>query len=503
MLRFIRHGQRWIVGAIIILIGGVFVFFIGLGQPLSAGAGGSVVVVDGIHYDVADLLRERERQEQIYREALGDAYEQLGAEDQLDSIAANVLIQRAILSREAQRLGLRTSEEELRAEIRRLGRQSGLYSDEESYRSFIEWKYGTEAAFLRALREDLLIQKVLHILRSSAEVSEQEARDALVRAREEIRLAIVALDTTEPPPGLEIPDADVEEALEARADRIRALHEERADAYHQPERVRARHVLVKLEEDASEAEEEVARERAAAIRARLRDGADFAELARAESDDAGTREQGGDLGFFERGQMVAPFEEAAFALEPGVLSEPVRSPFGFHVIRVEEHRPEEVEALEDVQEDLAREILRAEAAEAHATETMARLEAAVREGRSLEEAARAEEVSIERTAMLRRREDGFVAGVGISPELQDTAFALTMEAPSSDRVFEIGTRRVMVQLLERKLPSEAEIEAALAEERERLRNAKLGALQSSWIEARRSTLEREGRVQVNLALLER
>jgi parvulin-like peptidyl-prolyl isomerase len=121
------------------------------------------------------------------------------------------------------------------------------------------------------------------------------------------------------------------------------------------EQVHARHILIRMQgsqlavkpgqKDLTEAE---ALAKAQDLRKRIQAGADFAELARQESDDTGTGAKGGDLGFFHRGQMVPSFEQAAFAMQPGDLSEPVKSPLGYHLIKVEakesksfeEERPE-------------------------------------------------------------------------------------------------------------------------------------------------------------------
>jgi hypothetical protein len=84
-----------------------------------------------------------------------------------------------------------------------------------------------------------------------------------------------------------------------------------------------------------------------ALLARLREGADFAELAREHSQDPGSAEQGGDLGWFERGQMVRPFDEAAFALDAGEVSDVVETPFGFHIIRSEERETPEFEEVRE------------------------------------------------------------------------------------------------------------------------------------------------------------
>ncbi len=105
----------------------------------------------------------------------------------------------------------------------------------------------------------------------------------------------------------------------------------------QSEQVNARHVLVKLAPNASEAESAAARRKIEQILERAKAGADFAELAKAQSEGP-TAPQGGDLGFVPRGAMVKPFEDAAFALKPGEISDVVRTQYGLHIIKLEARR---------------------------------------------------------------------------------------------------------------------------------------------------------------------
>jgi parvulin-like peptidyl-prolyl isomerase len=105
------------------------------------------------------------------------------------------------------------------------------------------------------------------------------------------------------------------------------------------EQVRARHILISVAEDATDAEEQAALAKAISITNQLKDGADFATLAEKYSDDTSSAANGGDLGFFGRGQMVSEFEDAAFSLPVGEISDPVRSQFGYHIIQVEERNP--------------------------------------------------------------------------------------------------------------------------------------------------------------------
>ena len=124
--------------------------------------------------------------------------------------------------------------------------------------------------------------------------------------------------------------------------------------------VHARHILVKLDPGAPEEKVKAAAERAQGLAAEARKaGVDFVELAKAKSEGPSAPD-GGDLGFFKRGVMVPEFDRVAFKLQPGEVSEPVRTRFGFHVIKVEERRAAEVAPFEDVKEQLREKLLRAQ-----------------------------------------------------------------------------------------------------------------------------------------------
>jgi hypothetical protein len=106
--------------------------------------------------------------------------------------------------------------------------------------------------------------------------------------------------------------------------------------------IRARHILLRTPSDATPAQRDSVRQQAEALRARAAGGESFDALAREHSQDPGSAARGGDLGFFSRGRMVQPFEEAAFELQPGEISPVVETPFGYHVIQVEERRQAEL-----------------------------------------------------------------------------------------------------------------------------------------------------------------
>jgi peptidyl-prolyl cis-trans isomerase C len=124
-----------------------------------------------------------------------------------------------------------------------------------------------------------------------------------------------------------------------------------------PEMVHARHILIKVDARASAEEKQKAREKAEDVLKKIKAGGDFAQLAEEYSDDPGSKAKGGDLGFFGRGRMVQPFEDAAFSLKPGEVSGLVETQFGFHIIKVEEKKAAGVEPFEEAKEEVRQRVL--------------------------------------------------------------------------------------------------------------------------------------------------
>jgi peptidyl-prolyl cis-trans isomerase C len=138
---------------------------------------------------------------------------------------------------------------------------------------------------------------------------------------------------------------------------VRAFYEEHRADMSRPEEIQARHILIKVPQGADAATVEAARLRLTEMRVKISQGEDFASVARAGSEDA-TASEGGDLGTFPRGRMMPEFEAAAFALSPGDVSEPVRTPLGWHLIYLKNHWDAadvtETQGLEMVRAYLAR-----------------------------------------------------------------------------------------------------------------------------------------------------
>jgi parvulin-like peptidyl-prolyl isomerase len=205
----------------------------------------------------------------------------------------------------------------------------------------------TEIEFERILRQNNLTEE------QAAQILQRQGR-TLESFKRELRQAVELHLQTERLRDL------VVGPIEPTEQELSAYLEEHREDYDTPEEVHARHILIRVPEGASEAEIAQAKKQIEDIKKELENGADFAELAKKYSQDPGSAPNGGDLGFFRRGQMVKEFEDAAFSLEPGQISDPVRTQFGFHLIKVEEKKPAQHPELAQIRERVLKDYIAAE-----------------------------------------------------------------------------------------------------------------------------------------------
>ncbi|MGA6924289.1 MAG: peptidylprolyl isomerase [Desulfosarcina sp.] len=147
-------------------------------------------------------------------------------------------------------------------------------------------------------------------------------------------------------------DKEVIQKVSVSDQEVRSYYDEHPDQFRQPEQVKASHILIQLPQNADAAKKAEALATIQALKARIDNGENFAVLAQ-EYSQCPSKEKGGDLGLFGREQMVAPFSEAAFALEPGQTSDVVQTQFGYHLIRVTERQTEQTLAFNDVKESIS------------------------------------------------------------------------------------------------------------------------------------------------------
>jgi len=129
---------------------------------------------------------------------------------------------------------------------------------------------------------------------------------------------------------------------------VKEYYEKNKENYKEPEARHIRHILIYLSKDADNATEEKALKKANEIREKLLKGANFEELAKMYSDDTGSKEKGGDLGIIRKGQTIPEFEKEIFELKIGEISTPIKSPYGYHIVKVEEIIPEKIPSFDEV-----------------------------------------------------------------------------------------------------------------------------------------------------------
>ena len=253
---------------------------------------------------------------------------------------------------------------------------------------------------------------------------------------EEVRLRYVVLAREDLAADVEVPAGTIEGRYDARRAGLTM-----------PEQRRVRHILV-----ADEGGGEEALARAEALHARILAGEAFEDVAREASDDPGSSPSGGDLGYGERGIWTPPFEEAAFSLAVGDLSEPVRSDFGFHLIRVEDVRESRTRSFDEAKEELEREY-RDERAEQAYFEQVERLSNLVFEQPdNLDDAADALGLTVEESGYLSRRGEPEHDVLGDRAVIA-AAFDEDVLAGNNSEPVEIeGYRTVVVRVEERREP---------------------------------------------------
>jgi peptidyl-prolyl cis-trans isomerase D len=247
---------------------------------------------------------------------------------------------------------------------------------------------------------------------------------------EQVRVAYLELSLDTMAAGITVDDAML-------AKRYEELKPELGGA----EQRQARHILIKIPADATPEAVEQSRQKAVALRAQLSAGADFAALAKTESADTASAELGGDLGYFERGSMTPAFEEAAFALPLNTVSEPVRTPFGFHLIEVTGIKPATAPPLAEIRGTLRPRVQRELAQEQFFAAAETLRAQSFEHPDTLAPAAEALELAVQEIGPITRRGG---EGVAANPEFLRHAFSTEAIGGDNSEVFELGEGRYAV-----------------------------------------------------------
>jgi len=457
MLDLIRKKQKSVIVKIVFwaiiatFVGTIFLVW-GKGSDGGPEASSAAITINGSEISFEDYQVSYSNlyrlYQNIYREQFTPALEK---KLNLRQQAIDTLIDQTLLMEEAKRQKIKVSKQELVDSIAQVPafQENGVFN-KERYLQVLSYQRMTPDGFEQMQKRQLLIGKVQEQLKAEVTATADEITQEYREQNEMINLEFVRLAPalfekkvkvdeeqlqaffSENREDFRLPETVALRYLQfdpARYEKDVTLSEKELnkhyrrhlDRYEIPEQVKASHVLIKVAKDADQDSRAKKRALAEKVLEEARSGKDFAELADTYSDDAGSAAKGGELGFFTRGTMVAPFEQAAFALKPGDISGIVESSFGFHIIKSQGYIEAGIKPLADVLEEV-QSSLRVEKAGRLAQEKAMDAYNLNRKTGDLEAAAKANDLGIKETGFFGRGEP--IDGISDPAKVAASAFAL-------------------------------------------------------------------------------
>lgn len=386
MFDAVRNNKK-IVQVFLVLIALPFAFF-GLESYVSDGGGGTdVAKVGGVGVSQQEFQQVMREQQERLRNQLGQVDPKMFDNPEFRKAILDDVIDRRLLALEAGKRRLFVSDDAVRNAIAGIEafQQDGKFSSER-YEALLSAQGMSPAGFEAQVRQDLTLQQLAGTIGQSGMLStsvgerilalqteQREVQELLLPVKNYLAQVKLADDAArkfydENSQQFQTPDQARAEyvvlsqeniAVEVSDAEVQSWYDGHKERYQQPEERRASHILIGLEKLGKDKARAKAEE---VLKEVQKKPAAFAELARQSSDDPGSASQGGDLGFFGRGMMVKPFEDAAFGLKEGEISGIVESDFGFHIIKLVAVRAAKEKPLAEVRGEIVAELKAAAAA---------------------------------------------------------------------------------------------------------------------------------------------
>ncbi len=454
MLDRMRRHKGWLKWSLaLVVLAFVFLYVPGfMDQTGGAALPNDVIArVGDREISLFDFQQIYTRQLQAYRlESGGEISEEVLRSLGIDRQLLQQMIDGHAALAEAERLGLEVSDAEVRERILTFPafQIDGQFIGEASYRQLLQQQRPplSPSQFEEEIRNEILVDRLQAAVTGWVRVSDAEIAEEHRRRNERVRVDVVAFRAADFRDQVEATDSDVDlqfaeeavnyevpekrrlrfllvdqtaifDSLTLTEDEVRQYYDANLSQYQTPGQVRASHILLRVEGD----DDEAAAARAAELAAEARAGADFAALAREHSQDEANADNGGDLGLFGRGRMVPEFENAAFALAEGEISDAVRSPFGYHVINVTEKQEEVTQPFAEVRGAIEN-TLKRERSSARATALARAIAEEATTPEELERAASARGYELQESGFAGRGEP--ILGLGLAQEVSAQAFAI-------------------------------------------------------------------------------
>jgi peptidyl-prolyl cis-trans isomerase D len=411
---------------------------------------------------------------------------------------------------EARRQDITVSDVEVRERILAIPafQENGRFIGEQRYRQMLQMNNPplTTTDFEDNLRRALLIEKLRSAVTGWMTVADTEVADEFRRRNEKVKLDVVPLTPDAFRSQVTVSDADLNAYFEKNKDSYRigekrrvryalvdvdqvrqqvavpqneleAFYQQHVAQYTTPEQLAASHILLKVEDK----DEAAVRKQAEEIAKRAKAGEDFAALAKQFSEDESNNTTGGSLGEFGRGTMVPEFEQAAFAMKPGEISDPVKTSFGYHIIKVEKNQPATTRPLAEVRTEIEDQ-LKWQKAQQQAESLAKGLEAQMKSAADLDRLAKERGLHVQDTTAFLRDEP--IDGLGPAPEVAAQAFQLADGAVSPAlRVSRGWVFATVIGKEEPRVPQLAEVRDRVRDDLTRERAAELAKTKAAEIAA--------------------
>ena len=390
MLRFLRaKGKSWVLKALLGFVALTFVSFGGFALTDGPGGSGGARVaawVDEAPISASEFERRYYRQAEALRRQLGEAYnEELARRLGVRRRALDSLILEKLQLREAGRLGIEATDAEVALQIQALAPfQTDGKFDARRYRAVLESNGLTPRQFEEEQRRVVLLGRLRDYVSMSVSLGEREARDAYEWRSAEVKVAAIRLKPETFAKEIPILEADLKEHYEKNKDEFKTGPQRRVSwwrlpfseaakgieldegalrsryartraKYEREESISVNQIFLKLPPDAKKERIDAMREQLEELRERVEKGEKFTELAKAHSEGPAAK-QGGDLGTFGRGQMLPELEQAAYGLNKGEVSRPVKTSFGMHLVWVRDRVLPGEKPFDDVREEVEKEL---------------------------------------------------------------------------------------------------------------------------------------------------
>jgi len=465
MLDRMRRHKSWLKWSLAIVVVSFVLLYIPsfLSDSTQGASGNSIVAsVDGREITAAQFRRVYQQQMMQYRQSYGaNVDEKLLKQLGIDQRIVQQMIQEEAALAEANRLGITASDAEVRERIFSLPafQENGQFIGDDRYRQLLSMQNPPmrPSDFEDQVRRSIVAEKLQAAVTGWITVADKDVESEFRKRNEKVKLAVVNFPADKFREGLTASDDEIakyfnehqdlyrigekrkiryvtidQEALRAKAmvtgQQIERYYNDNIQQYSTPEQVRASHILIKTTGKAEE--DGAAKKKAEDLLAKVKAGGDFAKLAKENSQDEGSAVKGGDLDFFPRGQMVTEFDQKAFSMEVGQISDLVKTQFGYHIIKVTDKRPATTKTLAEVRTQIEDQ-LKYEQAQAAAQKLADEVSAEIKKPADFEKVAKARGLQTGESGLFLQEEP--VPGIGMAPAVNQAAFSMK-EGEVSDAI---------------------------------------------------------------------